>query len=42
MKVLHIGSTKVIFNMSSGYCIVELNDMKYSLDMKALHKTKII
>jgi hypothetical protein len=29
-------------NVSIGYCIVQLHDMKYNLSMKVLHKTKII
>jgi hypothetical protein len=31
-----------IVNVSIGYCIIQLDDMKYNLDMKVLHKTKII
>jgi hypothetical protein len=29
-------------NVSIGYYIVQLDDMKYNLDMRVLHKTKII
>jgi hypothetical protein len=28
--------------LSLGYCIVQLDDMKYNLGMRVLHKTKII
>jgi hypothetical protein len=31
-----------IVNVSIGYCIVQLEDMKYNLGMGVLHKTKII
>ncbi len=31
-----------IINVSIGYCIVKLDDMKYNLDMRVLHKTKMI
>jgi hypothetical protein len=31
-----------LVNVSIGYCIVELDDMKYNLGMRVLHKTKII
>ncbi len=31
-----------IVNVSTGYCIVQLDDMKYNLGMRVLHKTKII
>jgi hypothetical protein len=31
-----------IINVSIGCCIVQLNDMKYNLNMKVLHKIKII
>jgi hypothetical protein len=31
-----------IVNVSIGYCIVQLDDMKYNLGMKVLHKTKRI
>jgi hypothetical protein len=31
-----------IVNVSIGYCIVQLDDMKYNLGMRVLHKTKII
>jgi hypothetical protein len=29
-------------NVSIGYCIVQLDDMKYNISMRVLHKTKII
>jgi hypothetical protein len=28
-------------NVPIGYCIAQLNDMKYNLGMMVLHKTKI-
>jgi len=31
-----------IVNVSIGYCIIQLDDMKYNLNMRVLHKTKII
>jgi len=31
-----------IVNVSIGYCIIQLDDMKYNLGMRVLHKTKII
>jgi len=31
-----------IVNVSVRYCIVQLDDMKYNVGMKVLHKTKII
>jgi len=31
-----------VVNVSIKYCIVQLDDMKYNLIMKGLHKTKII
>jgi hypothetical protein len=31
-----------IVNVSIGYCIVQLDDMKYNLGMRVLDKTKII
>jgi hypothetical protein len=31
-----------IVNVSIGYCIVQLDDMKYNLGMRVLHKTKRI
>ncbi len=31
-----------IVNVSIGYCILQLNDMKCNLSMRVLHKTKII
>jgi hypothetical protein len=31
-----------IVNVSIDFCIVQLNDMKYNLGMRVLHKTKII
>jgi hypothetical protein len=31
-----------IVNVSIGYCIVQLNDMKYNLGMRVLNKTQII
>jgi hypothetical protein len=31
-----------IINVFIGYCIVQLNDMKYNLSMRMLHKIKII
>jgi hypothetical protein len=31
-----------IVNVSVGYCIAQLNDMKYNLGMMILHNTKII
>ncbi len=29
-------------NVSTRYCIVQLDDMKYNLGMRVLHKTKTI
>jgi hypothetical protein len=31
-----------IVNVSIGYCIVQLDDIKYNLGIMVLHKTKII
>jgi hypothetical protein len=31
-----------IVNVSTGYCIVQLVDMKYNLRMRVLDKTKIL
>ncbi len=31
-----------IVNVSIGYYIIQLNDMKYKLSMRVFHKTKII
>jgi len=31
-----------IINVSIRYCIVQLDDMKYNLDMRVLHNNKII
>jgi hypothetical protein len=44
IKVLHIvGSIEVIFNMSSGYCIVELDKMKeFKLGLRILQNYKMI
>jgi hypothetical protein len=31
-----------IVNVFIGYCIVQLDDMKYNIGMRVLHETKII
>jgi hypothetical protein len=31
-----------IVNVFTGYCIVQLDDMKYNISMRVLHETKII
>jgi len=31
-----------IVNVSIGYCIIQLDDMKYNLNMRVFHTTQII
>ncbi len=48
MHYFHEGNVDVnmvgydIVNVFIGYCIVQLDDMKYNIGMRVLHKTKII
>jgi hypothetical protein len=48
MHYLHEGNVDVnivgydIVNVSIGYCIIQLDDMKNNLGMKVLHNNKII